>query len=210
MNTSTTRPRHKCLLRGALGLHSFDRQSSLQYLSFVTMSINKFTSSASSQGNSSQCLFQSSSTTTSSNSCTTPSSSHNQQLPVQPPQRRPQHSGKKSQYQQRVRFTLFLKILLTRLEKEGHHKLLDRARETVSHCSRRNKMGDPDYAELVESLEVRLRTLVGEVHWIRTHYYMRHYIHDVAPTRKKKTQNKSKSHAAAPFQVLQASMSGLG
>jgi hypothetical protein len=77
---------------------------------------------------------------------------------------------------QRIRFALFLKILLTRLHKSGLYTLHQKARRVVSFCARRNKVGDPNFSQLVDSVEVRLRELVGETHWIRSHTYMRHYI----------------------------------
>lgn len=83
---------------------------------------------------------------------------------------------KKKLLDQRTRFTLFLKILLKRLESSGEKDLVQQAKLIVSICNRRHKIGDPKFESLVESMESALRSLVGEQHWIRCHAYMRYYI----------------------------------
>ena len=77
---------------------------------------------------------------------------------------------------QRVLFALFIKILLKRLEKYEEPTIHVRARNIVAEWSKMSRMGDPKYYPLVDTLEVALRNLVGEVHWRRTHAYMHIYV----------------------------------
>jgi hypothetical protein len=75
-----------------------------------------------------------------------------------------------------VRFVLFLKILLKRLEQSGDSDLHHQAKMIVSICARQKKTGNPQFSLLVDSVDVPLRELVGEEHWIRAHSYMRYYV----------------------------------
>jgi hypothetical protein len=77
---------------------------------------------------------------------------------------------------QRIKFLLFVKILFKRLRDSRDFYLLARAQLLVRAVTRRNKMGDPNFHPLLDSMERRLRELVGEVHWRRSHAYMRYYI----------------------------------
>jgi hypothetical protein len=65
---------------------------------------------------------------------------------------------------------------MKRLERAGEYELHQQAKNIVSICTKRNKMRDPDYSLLVDSVEVPLRELIGEEHWIRAHVYMRYYV----------------------------------
>ena len=78
--------------------------------------------------------------------------------------------------QQRLRFALFLKILFKRLQESDDKLLYVQAKMLVLSCSQRSRMGDMQYTPLVDAIEVRLRELVGEVHWRRAHGYMRYFI----------------------------------
>ena len=77
--------------------------------------------------------------------------------------------------QQRVRFALFLKILLKRLEQENEVEMLTEVKSVVRYCNWQNKMETRGYENLVEAMEVPVRRLVGEIHWIRSHNYMNYY-----------------------------------
>jgi hypothetical protein len=81
------------------------------------------------------------------------------------------------QREQRIKFLLFVKVLFKRLRDSRDVYLLARAQLLVKAVTRRNKMGDPNFHPLLESMERRLRELVGELHWRQTHAYMRYYIH---------------------------------
>ena len=77
---------------------------------------------------------------------------------------------------QKRRFLLFIKILFKSLEQASEFETRDRAREIVSDCTRRNRLGDPAFSPLIDVIDQRLRRYVGEAHWRRAHMYMQHYL----------------------------------
>lgn len=77
---------------------------------------------------------------------------------------------------QRVRFALFVKILFKRLEESGDQALCQKAKRLLLCVTARNKQGDPGCSPLMEALEPRLRVMVGETHWRRSHVLMRLYL----------------------------------
>ena len=77
--------------------------------------------------------------------------------------------------QQKKRFLLFIKILFKSLGRE-ETETRDVAKSIVSDCTRRNRLGDPQYSPLMDAIDRRLRGHVGEVHWRRAHMYMQHYM----------------------------------
>lgn len=42
-----------------------------------------------------------------------------------------------------------------------------RAKSIIADCTYRNRMGHPEYMPLQDAIELRLRQLVGEIHWSR-------------------------------------------
>ena len=81
-----------------------------------------------------------------------------------------------SEREQRLRFLLFLKILIQHLRDTRNYYLLAKSKLLIKAVVRHNRMGDPQFSDLMESIERRLRPLVGEQHWRRAHLLMRHYI----------------------------------
>jgi hypothetical protein len=79
------------------------------------------------------------------------------------------------QRNQRVMFALFTKILCNILKKSGDSDLHRKAKDLVTTTVRRSRMGDEECCPLFESIETRLRGLVGEAHWRRAHGYMHFY-----------------------------------
>lgn len=77
---------------------------------------------------------------------------------------------------QRVRFALFVKILFKRLDESGDHILCQKAKRLLLFVTARNKQGDPGCSPLTDALESRLRAMVGETHWRRSHLLMRIYL----------------------------------
>ena len=77
--------------------------------------------------------------------------------------------------QQKKRFLIFIKILFKALD-QCEPEIKERAKAVVSDCTRRNRLGDPDYMPLMDAVDRRLRGQVGEVHWRRAHMYMQHYM----------------------------------
>ena len=92
----------------------------------------------------------------------------NRLLPIETP------SALSPDVQQKKKFLLFIKILFKYLDKSDP-EIRDEAKAIVSDCTRRNRLGDPLYASLMDSIDSRLRGHVGEMHWRRAHMYMQHY-----------------------------------
>jgi hypothetical protein len=75
---------------------------------------------------------------------------------------------------EKERFVLFVKILLKCLDRPGVNGGSDDARAlkqvakaTILECTRRNRMGDSSYTPLLDALERRLRSTVGDENWHR-------------------------------------------
>jgi hypothetical protein len=78
---------------------------------------------------------------------------------------------------QRAKFLLFVKILLRHLRETRNYFLLAKARLLVKEIIHQNRMPqDPHFGMLMESVEKRLRLLVGEKHWRQAHFLMRYYL----------------------------------
>ena len=70
---------------------------------------------------------------------------------------------------------LLVHVLIKCLEESQSYKLKLQAKALVSECIKRNRMGDPHFSPLQESLETRLRGLVGPVYWKRAQDCLRSY-----------------------------------
>ena len=62
---------------------------------------------------------------------------------------------------------MFVKILLTYIERTNNPALRRTAKAIVADCTRRNRMGEAAYTPLQQAVERRLRSSLGEVHWAR-------------------------------------------
>jgi hypothetical protein len=78
---------------------------------------------------------------------------------------------------EKERFVLFVKILLKCLDRprgadggasdQDARALKQVAKATILECTRRNRMGDSSYTPLLDALERRLRSTVGDENWYR-------------------------------------------
>ena len=75
----------------------------------------------------------------------------------------------------RRHFLLFVRVLIKCIEQSQNYKLKLQAKAMVSECVKRNRMGDPHFSPLQESLELRLRGLVGPDYWNQAKDYMHCY-----------------------------------
>jgi len=66
---------------------------------------------------------------------------------------------------EREKFLLFVKVIFRYLEKTNNQRLHQQAKAIVYECTRRNRMGDSNYASLRDAVEVRLRLLLGDDAW---------------------------------------------
>jgi hypothetical protein len=76
----------------------------------------------------------------------------------------------------REQFLVFIKILFKGLDQANEPEVSLKAKKIVSECTRRNRLGDPNFTPLMEAVEQRLRGFVGEVHWRRSLLYLRYFI----------------------------------
>ena len=72
---------------------------------------------------------------------------------------------------EREKFLLFIKIMFQYLERSGKLLLRQRAKAVVAQCIRRNRDGDEHYIPLKESVEKRLRPLIGPLVWARVEVF---------------------------------------
>jgi len=77
---------------------------------------------------------------------------------------------------QRTRFLVFMKILFKVLDQAQEHEILDRAKQIVAECTRRNRSGDPSYVPLMDAVETRLRRYIGESYWRKASMLLRHFV----------------------------------
>lgn len=113
---------------------------------------------------------------------------------VQLLQQQTQQNERNELLKRKLYFALFLKILFTRLQRDGNHLLRDTAKTFVQVCTEQNKKSGGNSTSLLESIEGPLREIVGEEYWIRSHQYMQYYI----ASRKPRSLSSSSSMSATP------------
>jgi len=79
-------------------------------------------------------------------------------------------------YSNRVEFALFIKVLLRHLQRTRQYTLLQQCRLVIITCTRRMRMGDPDFIPISEAIERRLFDIVGKGNWKKAQAYTRYYI----------------------------------
>lgn len=75
------------------------------------------------------------------------------------------------------KFVVLVKIVLKCLDKSGDPVLKQRVKMAVADCTKRNRMGDPEYTPLLTACERRLRRTVGELYWTRAQLLFQRYCH---------------------------------
>lgn len=70
---------------------------------------------------------------------------------------------------------LFVHALVKCLDRTNNYKLRLQTKALVVECVKRNRMGDPNFSPLQESLALRLRGLVGPVYWRQAQDFVRSY-----------------------------------
>lgn len=66
---------------------------------------------------------------------------------------------------ERQEFLIFIKILFLLLSLENKDALRVRAKQIIAKCTRRNRLGHTDYANLQYAVASRIRYVVGEALW---------------------------------------------
>lgn len=76
----------------------------------------------------------------------------------------------------RAQFLVFIKILFKCLDQANEPEIREKAKKIVAECTRRNRMGDPNFDPLMDAVQKRLRPCVGEALWRRSMLLLRHYM----------------------------------
>lgn len=79
-------------------------------------------------------------------------------------------------------FLVFVRILVKCIERADDKLLAYRVRRLVEECIQRHREGQAEYKSLVDSVEKRLRLMVGIDYWTQARMYLRHY-HEWKQTR---------------------------
>lgn len=88
----------------------------------------------------------------------------------------------------RRNFLLFVRVLIKCIEKSNNYKLTLQTKAIVSECVKRNRMGDPHFSPLQESIELRLRGMVGPTYWNQANDYVHCY--NLAKAKKKMNEQR--------------------
>ncbi|CAB9504716.1 expressed unknown protein [Seminavis robusta] len=67
----------------------------------------------------------------------------------------------------RREFLLFVRVLIKCIEQSNNYKLTMQTKALVAECVKRNRMGDPHFTPLQDSMALRLRGLVGPQYWTK-------------------------------------------
>jgi hypothetical protein len=76
----------------------------------------------------------------------------------------------------RIRFALFVKILMKHLKAAGKKDLLTKTILLIAECTSRCRMGDVRFSPLADAIATRLLELVGPDHWARAQGLLHFYI----------------------------------
>ena len=90
------------------------------------------------------------------------------QKPLIPPEKR-------IQSKQRAKFYLFIHALFEYLKISSPY-LVRQAKRVVMECTKRNRMGDPNFSPLTPALVFNVRRCIGEMHWFRANSFFRVYV----------------------------------
>eukprot|EP00563_Minutocellus_polymorphus_P021088 CAMPEP_0197717716 /NCGR_PEP_ID=MMETSP1434-20131217/2159_1 /TAXON_ID=265543 /ORGANISM="Minutocellus polymorphus, Strain CCMP3303" /LENGTH=278 /DNA_ID=CAMNT_0043302283 /DNA_START=71 /DNA_END=907 /DNA_ORIENTATION=- len=76
----------------------------------------------------------------------------------------------------RENFLIFTRILFKCLGDHPSPKVRVEAKRIIMDCTKRNRVGEPGYYPLVDAIEVRLRHVIGNIHWHKAYSYLDHYM----------------------------------
>ena len=93
-----------------------------------------------------------------------------------PNQTTPSHAMMEYKCSSRVRFALFVKILLKHLKALGENDLLAESKILIAECTYRWRLADVRFSPLVDAIATRLLELVGPDYWARAEGLLNFYI----------------------------------
>ena len=76
----------------------------------------------------------------------------------------------------RENFLVFTRILFKCLSDHPSAKVRVEAKQIIMDCTKRNRLGEPGFHPLINAIEVRLRHIIGDIHWHRAEQYLGHYM----------------------------------
>ena len=76
----------------------------------------------------------------------------------------------------RENFLIFTRILFKCLSDHPSAKVRVEAKQIIVDCTKRNRLGEPGFHPLINAIEVRLRHVIGDIHWHRAEQYLGHYM----------------------------------
>jgi hypothetical protein len=85
--------------------------------------------------------------------------------------------GKRIQSKQRAKFIIFINALFKYLE-ICSPDLVRQAKRVVMECTKRNRMGDPNFSPLKNAVVFNVRRCIGEMHWFRANCFFRAYVRE--------------------------------
>lgn len=101
---------------------------------------------------------------------------------------------------ERETFLIFIKILFKMLQDAGELETRSKAQRIVMECKRRSQQGDPNFTPMMEALQKRLRSFLGEAKWRRAHLFLTHFLEN--------RQRQQMSHSMMPASRPPAVMAG--
>lgn len=75
----------------------------------------------------------------------------------------------------RQEFLIFIKILFLLFTEGNDDMRRMRAKRIIAKCTRRNRLGHPEYANLQHAVESRLHYMLGEAYWMQAKDYLDNY-----------------------------------
>lgn len=86
------------------------------------------------------------------------------------------HDDSSDLSERRLKFAIFLKILLSLLRKRKSYLRLEQVRLLITRCIEQNRNGDTHYCPLVDAIEIRLKSLIEEETWNQVESYTELYV----------------------------------
>lgn len=76
----------------------------------------------------------------------------------------------------RENFLIFTRILFKCLSDHPSEKVRVEAKQIIMDCTKRNRLGEPGFNPLIDAIEIRLRHVIGDIHWHKAEQYLGHYM----------------------------------
>jgi hypothetical protein len=95
------------------------------------------------------------------------------------------------------RFLMFTRVLIKYLEQKDPSMHL-KAKAVIRECAEKNKNKEPGYESVTNSMQKRLRAMVGDNYWARAEAYLDHFLKQKQKIDQKKKDASSSSSSSRP------------